>query len=119
MRTYSPCFGLYLKNDTPSVLTTSPATARTNYKSGYQSGGDINSPLCEKLVTGVPLQYHKSDLASRTQARSIKFVISTQHPMRGLQYISIYLRFVVPCIITQWENNVQLDVTIYFILTNH
>jgi hypothetical protein len=89
MRIYKPCFGLYLKNDTQSVITTSPAVARTNYKSGYQSGSDISSPSYEMLVTDVLLQYHKFDLAFSTQAWSINFVISTQHPMRGLQYFLI------------------------------
>jgi hypothetical protein len=58
-----------------------PFCARTNYKSGYQPGGDFSSPLYEMMVIEVPLQYRKFDLSFGTQAWSINRIISIQHEM--------------------------------------
>ena len=58
-----------------------PFCGRTNYKSGYQPGGDSNSPWYEMMVTEVPLQYRKFDLSFGTQAWPINCIISIQHAM--------------------------------------
>ena len=58
-----------------------PFCGLTNYKSGYQPGGDSNSPRYETMVTEVPLQYRKFDLSFGTQAWPINCIISIQHAM--------------------------------------
>jgi len=58
-----------------------PCCGRTNYKSGFQPGGDFSSPWYEMMVTEVPLQYRKFDLSFGTQAWSINCIISVQHAM--------------------------------------